>query len=84
MTAGFESVCEAMYLGKPVMMIPTHVEQEINVVNAVGAWARIESMAFGVSSLVEYIPIPNVDFGAFRDRVQSAEELFIRHLTTLV
>lgn len=29
-TAGFESVCEAMYLGKPVMMIPTHVEQEIN------------------------------------------------------
>ena len=26
-TAGFESVCEAMYLGKPVLMVPTHIEQ---------------------------------------------------------
>ena len=40
-TAGFESVCEAMYLGKPVMMIPTHVEQEINAADAVGALSLI-------------------------------------------
>lgn len=25
-TAGFESVCEALYMGKPCMMIPAHVE----------------------------------------------------------
>lgn len=25
-TAGFESVCEAMYLGKPILMVPTHIE----------------------------------------------------------
>lgn len=24
-TAGFESVCEAMYLGKPLMMVPAHI-----------------------------------------------------------
>ncbi|WP_156099876.1 glycosyltransferase family protein [Hoylesella buccalis] len=29
-TGGFESVCEAMYMGKPAMMIPVHVEQECN------------------------------------------------------
>lgn len=83
-TAGFESVCEAMYLGKPVMMIPTHVEQEINAADAVGAGAGIESTTFDVSRLVEYIPTHNADSGAFRAWVQSAEELFIRHLTTLV
>ena len=83
-TAGFESVCEAMYLGKPVMMIPTHVEQEINAADAVGAGAGIESTIFDVSRLVEYIPSHNADTEAFRDWVQSAEELFIRHLTTLV
>ena len=25
-TAGFESICEAMYLGKPVLMVPAHIE----------------------------------------------------------
>ena len=29
-TAGFESVCEAMYLNKPVLMVPTHIEQACN------------------------------------------------------
>jgi len=39
---------------------------------------------FDVSRLVEYIPSHNADSGVFRAWVQSAEELFIRHLTTLV
>lgn len=29
-TAGFESVCEALYLEKPVFMVPTHIEQACN------------------------------------------------------
>ena len=29
-TAGFESVCEAMYLGKPILMVPAHIEQDCN------------------------------------------------------
>ena len=35
-TAGFESVCEAMYLGKPVVIIPVrnHPEQKINAMEA--------------------------------------------------
>ena len=33
-TAGFESVCEAMYLQKPVLMVPTHIKQECNALDA--------------------------------------------------
>lgn len=29
--AGFESVCEAMYLGKPLLMVPAHIEQDCNI-----------------------------------------------------
>jgi uncharacterized protein (TIGR00661 family) len=47
-TAGFESVCEAMYLGKPVMMIPVHrhFEQACNALDASKAGAGIAARAF--------------------------------------
>lgn len=83
-TAGFESICEAMYLGKPVMMIPIHIEQEINAADAVGAGAGITAEGFDISPLLEYIPKYKADTEKFREWVNSAEELFIRHLTTLV
>ena len=42
-TAGFESVCEAMYLGKPVLMVPVkgHFEQFCNSRDAFKAGAGI-------------------------------------------
>lgn len=83
-TAGFESVCEAMYMGKPVMMIPAHIEQEINAADAAGVGAGIVADSFDISKLVEYIPHHTHDTKAFRSWVDSAEELFVRHLTTLV
>lgn len=47
-TAGFESVCEAMYLGKPVMMIPVagQYEQACNALDAVASGAGIASENF--------------------------------------
>ncbi len=33
-TAGFESVCEAMDLGKPLLMVPSHIEQKCNAYDA--------------------------------------------------
>ena len=83
-TAGFESVCEAMYLGKPVMMIPAHVEQEINAADASVAGAGIVNSTFDINRLIEYIPRYTTDREVFRQWVNSAEELFLRHLTTLV
>ena len=40
-TAGFESVCEAMYLGKPILMVPTHIEQACNAYDAALSGAGI-------------------------------------------
>lgn len=50
-TAGFESVCEAMYLGKPVLMVPTHIEQLCNAVDAERAGAGICSEDFNLDKL---------------------------------
>lgn len=51
-TAGFESICEAMHLGKPVMMVPVkkHFEQACNALDAnmAGAGIIAKSFDFGV------------------------------------
>jgi len=68
-TAGFESVCEAMYLGKPVMMVPTHIEQACNAFEASLAGAGIIADNFELEKLLEYTSNyqKNTDF---RDWVQ--------------
>jgi UDP-N-acetylglucosamine:LPS N-acetylglucosamine transferase len=83
-TAGFESVCEAMYLGKPALMIPVHLEQEINAEDASGIGAGIVAKSFDLSALTGFIPQYDADTEAFRSWVDRGEELFVRHLTTLV
>lgn len=56
-TAGFESVCEAMYLGKPVMMIPVagQYEQACNALDAVASGAGISSSNFDFAKFEEKI-----------------------------
>ena len=85
-TAGFESVCEAMYLNKPVMMIPAHIEQEINAADAESIGGGITADSFDLSLLLDYIEKKQThpeDF-AFREWVRSAEEVFINHLTSVL
>ena len=55
-TAGFESVCEAMYMGKPILMVPTHIEQACNAFEASAAGAGIVADDFYLEKLLEYIP----------------------------
>ena len=52
-TAGFESVCEAMYLGKPVLMVPIqgHYEQYCNSRDACKAGAGVFADRFDLSKL---------------------------------
>lgn len=75
-TAGFESVCEAMYFGKPIMMIPAHVEQECNAYDAYRTGAGVISRDFDLGQLAPlldtYKPIPG-----FREWVNSAEQVII-------
>ncbi len=78
-TAGFESVCEAMYLGKPILMVPSHIEQEINGFDAVRSGAGIVCDSFDLGKLVEFSKgfVPNADFPEW---VRSASELIINEL----
>jgi uncharacterized protein (TIGR00661 family) len=56
-TAGFESICEAMYLGKPVMVIPVkgQYEQACNALDSVYSGAGISSDNFDFSKLENLI-----------------------------
>lgn len=58
-TAGFESICEAIYLGKPVMLIPLagQYEQACNALDAVATGAGIQSRDF--------------DFGYFQNNISA-------------
>ena len=58
-TAGFESVCEAMYLGKPIMMVPVpnHIEQQINAWDGQRAGAGIADAEFNFSKFINYLPV---------------------------
>lgn len=53
-TAGFESVCEALYMGKPCMMIPTHVEQLCNAVDAEKEMVGVASDSFDMGKLTAF------------------------------
>lgn len=59
-TAGFESICEAMYLGKPVMMVPVagQYEQACNALDAEMSGAGISSTSFDFQKLVDHIEYP--------------------------
>jgi len=81
-TAGFESVCEAMYLGKPVLMVPSHIEQEINAFDAMRSRAGVSSDVFDLSALLDFSSgfVPDTEFVRW---VRSASEVFLRELVDI-
>lgn len=72
-TAGFESVCEAMYLVKPVMMIPVagQYEQACNALDAVASGAGIASENFDFAKLEQIQPNHIANSGHYRRWVDS-------------
>lgn len=80
-TAGFESVCEAMYHGKPMMLIPAHIEQRINAADASASGAGITADRFDLDRFNDFLARrPQPDPG-FRRWVDSAEGRFLQLLT---
>ncbi|MCY7359974.1 MAG: glycosyl transferase, partial [Rudanella sp.] len=57
-TAGFESVCEAFYLGKPVLMMPqpNHYEQICNALDGQRAGVGVASDTLDFDTLLNYLP----------------------------
>jgi len=82
-TAGFESICEAMYLGKPIMMVPTygHFEQLCNAHDGVLSGAGIHCEHFDLSALLNYIPKHNDITVQFRAWADSSANKFLKLLT---
>jgi uncharacterized protein (TIGR00661 family) len=82
-TAGFESICEAMYLGKPIMMVPTygHFEQNCNALDAKLAGGGVPNVVFDLSVLVDYMPQHKDISTNFRQWADSAKKRFLELLT---
>lgn len=81
-TAGFESVCEAMYLGKPLMMVPAHIEQECNAYDAMKSSAGIVDDDFDLAKLLKFAETYKPDT-RFREWVNSAEYMIVNELEGL-
>jgi uncharacterized protein (TIGR00661 family) len=81
-TAGFESVCEALYFGKPTLMVPTHIEQSCNAYEAETAGAGIGADHFDLDALLAFIPKYRGN-SAFRAWVQQSETLWTEELKSL-
>tara|TARA_R110001599_G_scaffold350116_1_gene579667 strand:- start:5398 stop:6549 length:1152 start_codon:yes stop_codon:yes gene_type:complete len=67
-TAGFESICEAMYLGKPVMMVPVEkqYEQACNSLDAVKAGAGITNHQFVLDPFLKYLSTHETETKEFK------------------
>ncbi len=79
-TSGFESVCEALYLKKPIQMVPVHVEQEFNAYDAGLSGAGITGKKFNLDELIRFIPNYSPD-EKFRNWIHQAENIYIKEIT---
>ena len=55
-TAGYETICEAMYLGKPVLMVPVrnHFEQYLNSIFFEKSGAGFRSNFYDINKLLNF------------------------------
>jgi uncharacterized protein (TIGR00661 family) len=83
-TAGFESLAEAAWLGKPLFLVPVenHIEQQINAVDAVRAGLGVADTSFNLDRLTE-LPdrLENSEYRAWLNR---ADSLLLRTLEQAV
>ncbi len=77
-TAGFESVCEALYLNKPLLIVPAHAEQALNADDAVRTGSVIATSTFDLDTLIDRISENESNNADFRDWVDRAEETILR------
>ena len=81
-TAGFETVCEAFYYGKPAILMPTpkQYEQYLNALDAerVGAGKRVE--ALDLEQLIAFLPQYHPDHDAYLQWLERGRAKLLFHL----
>ncbi len=77
-TAGFESLSEAAYLGKPLFLVPVenHVEQQLNAIDATRIGWGVTDPAFNLDRLAE-LPDTLVN-GPFRAWLRRADAILLQ------
>jgi uncharacterized protein (TIGR00661 family) len=85
-TAGFESVCEAMYLGKPVLMVPVegHYEQQCNAMDFSAVGAGIMRDHFDIDAFLEFITRYSAPTASVRRWVNEAERMYLQEIESVV
>jgi uncharacterized protein (TIGR00661 family) len=83
-TAGFESLSEAAYLGKPLFLVPVenHIEQKINAIDAMRVGLGVTANNFNLDRLRE-LPA-RLDNGKFRAWLARADALVLQTLDRAV
>ncbi len=79
-TAGFESVCEALWLGKPALVVPTEgqYEQTLNAWDAARAGAAVVGTYDDLDGFWAAPPLPtSQSVDDFRDWVRRAPEVLV-------
>jgi len=79
-TAGFESLSEAAYLGKPLFLMPVenHIEQQINALDATRIGLGVADTSFNLDRLAE---LPDrLDNARFRTWLNRADLLLLQTL----
>ena len=79
-TAGFESACEALYLGKPALLVPTtgQHEQQLNAWDANRAGAAVVGTYADLDAFWAAPPVPpRKSVEEFRDWVRRAPEVLV-------
>lgn len=85
-TAGFESVAEAMYLGKPVMMVPVpnHIEQMINAYDGELSGAGVAAQTFDLDIFKNHLPTHPGNGELFQSWCGQSQYLMANHLSNLI
>jgi uncharacterized protein (TIGR00661 family) len=83
-TAGFESVSEGAYLGKPLLLIPVenHLEQYLNALDAERTGLGMYDSSFHLSRLLD--PAKKEVTEKFREWVNQAEDIAMRAVEATV
>jgi uncharacterized protein (TIGR00661 family) len=83
-TAGFESLSEAAYLGKPMFLMPVenHVEQQINAIDATRIGFGVTDKSFNLDRLAE-LP-ERLDNQKYRSWLSRADSIFLQTLERTV
>lgn len=85
-TAGFESVCEAMVLGKPALLVPIEgqYEQLCNAHDAARVGAAVFSRKFDMDVLLNFLPQYHLQVANVHKWHSQGQQKLVMHLESLL